>query len=200
QSKQDLPSFVTEVRAQAHRLTQLAQHGSTRHLTLVSEMSKGTLSRARADTERRSADVRSDAARVMRQARHALPEVYEEVKQAAGQRARLVWQSVQGLAGEVFQQASRDCRTAHNDVEQRGTIVAEHSRRTLKEAKEGTTSLMREVAGQGPKKTLARGFAIVTAGGRAVTNAEQYKQMPPDVHLGIEFHDGRVTAIKEEKN
>jgi exodeoxyribonuclease VII large subunit len=48
--------------------------------------------------------------------------------------------------------------------------------------------LLREVTGQGPEKTLARGFAIVrTEDGTPVTSSQQARTAPA---LNIQFRDG----------
>ena len=49
---------------------------------------------------------------------------------------------------------------------------------------------MREITGQGPEKTLARGFAIVRSpDGKPVTNKSQATALPA---LEIQFRDGVV--------
>ena len=49
---------------------------------------------------------------------------------------------------------------------------------------------MREIAGQGPEKTLNRGFALVRdTTGQVVTSATT-----PDTQITIEFRDGQRAA------
>jgi exodeoxyribonuclease VII large subunit len=63
---------------------------------------------------------------------------------------------------------------------------------TLIEARARTTALLREIAGQGPEKTLRRGFAIVRdAAGAPLTAAAEVK---PGAAVELEFRDGRVAA------
>src|SRR5690606_25161067 len=77
---------------------------------------------------------------------------------------------------------------SHGLIEQ----VAIQARRTVADAAKQSESLMREVAGQGPGKTMSRGFAIVRdAHGAAVTRAQDTRTRQV-VH--IEFHDGPATA------
>lgn len=70
--------------------------------------------------------------------------------------------------------------------------VATLARRTVADAARQSESLMREVAGQGPDKTMSRGFAIVRdARGTPLTRVQDAASRQV-VH--IEFHDGRATA------
>ena len=57
---------------------------------------------------------------------------------------------------------------------------------------------MREVTGQGPEKTLARGFAIVrTLEGKPVTDQAHARALPA---LEIQFRDGVVPARPDDRN
>jgi exodeoxyribonuclease VII large subunit len=54
-------------------------------------------------------------------------------------------------------------------------------------------ALMREIAGQGPDKTLRRGFALVRdQSGKPITRASETHGPKP---IKIEFHDGTVVAV-----
>lgn len=54
-------------------------------------------------------------------------------------------------------------------------------------------ALMREIAGQGPEKTLRRGFALVRdQAGKPITRAAAAQAAKP---IAIEFHDGTVVAV-----
>ena len=81
-------------------------------------------------------------------------------------------------AQEVIDTALRDVATA--------------SRRLVMDAATGSEALLREIAGQGPEKTLGRGFALVRrADGSTLTSA---KDLPGKALIEIQFHDGRVAA------
>ena len=70
--------------------------------------------------------------------------------------------------------------------------VAAGARRALVEARTRSQALLREIAGQGPEKTLARGFALVRdADGRTITRAAQAK---PQQTIEITFRDGSLAA------
>lgn len=70
-------------------------------------------------------------------------------------------------------------RAANQAVEDRLQLVAERAQGSLESARDQTEALMREVTGQGPEKTLARGFAIVrTPEGKPVTGQAQARALP----------------------
>jgi len=70
--------------------------------------------------------------------------------------------------------------------------VTNYARRALSDAKTSSTALFREIAGQGPEKTLGRGFAIVrNAAGKPVTSKSNVKTGET---LDIEFRDGHVAT------
>jgi exodeoxyribonuclease VII large subunit len=65
-------------------------------------------------------------------------------------------------------------------------------RRAIADAKQSSKALVLEVTGQGPQKTLGRGFAIVRdEQGKPITSAAGAK---PGAGMEIEFRDGRLAA------
>jgi len=79
--------------------------------------------------------------------------------------------------------------------------VAERAGSSVQQARSNAQALLREVTGQGPEKTLARGFAIVrTHDGKAITTRQQAIDSPT---LRIQFRDGatdvRTDPTSQEK-
>ena len=73
--------------------------------------------------------------------------------------------------------------------------VTERATDQIRQARVHAQALMREVAGQGPEKTLERGFAIVrTETGQPVTSSTQARNATV---LNLQFHDGRA-AVRPE--
>ncbi|RZI67961.1 MAG: hypothetical protein EOP13_27485 [Pseudomonas sp.] len=72
--------------------------------------------------------------------------------------------------------------------------VATHARRSTSEADDRSKALFREIAGQGPEKTLSRGFAVVrdSAGGVLTTSKVQ-----AGTALQIQFKDGVLRTRSE---
>jgi exodeoxyribonuclease VII large subunit len=73
--------------------------------------------------------------------------------------------------------------------------VGTASRQSLRESMTRSEALMREIAGQGPDKTLKRGFAPESGqqDGKSVTRA--CPDISSDAALEIEFGDGKVSAV-----
>jgi exodeoxyribonuclease VII large subunit len=68
--------------------------------------------------------------------------------------------------------------------------VETDARRTLHHAREHSQALMREITGQGPTKTLQRGFALVRdTEGRAITSAQN-----SPANITITFRDSQRAA------
>lgn len=75
--------------------------------------------------------------------------------------------------------------------------VALGARQGLEARRHASEALFREITGQGPDKTLRRGFAVVRdRQGRAVTRAAQARVTG---HLEVQFQDGVVPAIAQKK-
>ncbi|PNG50543.1 MULTISPECIES: exodeoxyribonuclease VII large subunit [unclassified Variovorax] len=82
-------------------------------------------------------------------------------------------------------------RTTHDSA---GLVrsVIERTQMSVRLHMQGATSRMREIAGQGPEKTLTRGFAMVTSdAGKSVTSAAQAKAAGT---FSIGFKDGSLKA------
>jgi len=97
--------------------------------------------------------------------------------------------SATGLAlNTVIDRTAAATRTASQALDNRLQRVAERAAGVVQQARGNAQALMREVTGQGPEKTLTRGFAIVrTDEGRPVTSS---KQAQISSTLNIQFRDG----------
>lgn len=99
---------------------------------------------------------------------------------------------VQQVESQVRALALRQLDTARHRVPAVWSEVQVQARLALRQARQDSRALMREIAGQGPEKTLARGFAIVRDdAGRTLQRAAE---VHPGQALQIQFHDGRVDA------
>ncbi len=72
------------------------------------------------------------------------------------------------------------------------TVVLKQATRLIQQAGDHTDRLLREILGQGPERTLRRGFALVRdATGQPVTSRAVANQ---HARLSLEFHDGRISV------
>lgn len=177
--------------------------GALRHLALASEHSTRML-----------ADVRLDALKAVRDASDRSHESFFEVRDQVLSQLSEVRQSVPALLAEVRSEARLSIRSARvqSDTELGAMLertawgtrqardvietalrdVAAASRRITSDVINGSEALMREIAGQGPEKTLGRGFAVVRkTDGTALTSA---RDTAGKVSIEIQFHDGKVAA------
>lgn len=85
----------------------------------------------------------------------------------------------------VLDRTAAATRTTAQAVDDRLQRVAERASGAVQAARGNAQALMREVTGQGPAKTLNRGFAIVrNDDGHPVTSSAQAKQQ---IALNIQF-------------
>jgi len=92
----------------------------------------------------------------------------------------------------IRDRAALDMQRSRESLRQEIGDVVISARRAIADAKQSSQALVLEVAGQGPKKTLGRGFAIVRdEQGKPITSTTGTK---PGMGMEIEFRDGRLAA------
>ncbi|MFY2838051.1 exodeoxyribonuclease VII large subunit [Achromobacter xylosoxidans] len=214
-ARQAVPTMMADIDARARASVVLAKERSGGLLPLVLERSRLTARTARRETELamgETASVAGQLVRVRRRVDSLLPAVLEQtaltartarretelaIRETADVAGKLghVRRGVETLLPAVLEQAASSSR-AHRQVAERAMReTAERAIRGVDMAAERSQALFREIAGQGPQKTLRRGFAVVRSkAGEAVTSAAT-------VHSGstvqIDLHDGNVRAVVE---
>ncbi len=161
------------------------------------------------------AEVRTLASRHLAQGRQGTSESIHAIRMDAIQGIRLAAQSSSDAMQAVKSGVVATLAEAKREVPLHWSQIvqgASHAASSSKVAAEGTLSsvtgsasrhlqegalrseaLMREITGQGPDKTLRRGFAMVRrTSGTTITGISQTRDGVP---LEIEFHDGKITAI-----
>ncbi|SIR52796.1 exodeoxyribonuclease VII large subunit [Pseudacidovorax sp. RU35E] len=134
----------------------------------------------------------TEAARHVSSAQQQVPALMNDIRVhsqdqvgAARSRTDLNFQAITAEGGATV----RTTRQSVNDQMQR---LAERAQGSIQQARAGAEALMREVTGQGPEKTLSRGFAIVRApDGQPVTGTVQAQALTT---IDIQFRDGRINA------
>ena len=175
--------------------------------------------RARSSVERLDAEVRADAARQIDLARRKSLELLASVKEisvATVHRARAL--ANEGLAAVrqgsadnlasaraeskahadfVLERAGSHALRVRVEVDASFAQMAQSSRQVIRDARSSSEALVREIAGQGPDKTLGRGFAVVRDDvGRPVTRATQ---VAAGQGISVQFLDGSVVAHVDGK-
>jgi exodeoxyribonuclease VII large subunit len=147
-------------------------------------------------TERQFNDVRRLAAQQLSLARSAVPAALAEIRAEARQSLQTARANIQTNRANVLDKAADDLRFVGDATTRAFEDVATRSRQAVATAKTDTQALLREIAGQGPEKTLGRGFALVRdADGNAITSATS-----TEAQVTIQFRDGVRNAQLQEDN
>lgn len=154
--------------------------------------------RLAADESREAfAVIESEARQQVADARQALPGIVEGIKGDARASLR---EARAGSASALRATVERSAAMAANvraQAERAMSDIAINARRTVHDAGAKTEALVREITGQGPDKTLGRGFAMVRdEHGRTVTSAA--KALLGE-KIEVQFRDGSVRAFIEKK-
>jgi exodeoxyribonuclease VII large subunit len=198
-----------------HRTThalERARRMATQLYTAVETGARQELAHSKQQTSTWLSELKLDAAYQLRVAAETSQRQLTDVQHLAQQQLHLAQRDVPALMSEIRAEASQSLRTAQvlstaewryvaervsTDLRQQQEAVTRtfddidaRARRTLSDASSIAQALMREIAGQGPEKTLHRGFALVRdASGQVITSATT-----PDTHITIEFRDGQRAA------
>ena len=199
---------------QARRSLQTARADAERHVAAVEKAARAEVGEARQNTLQRWSDIRLAAVTTVHRARAATVRDLQAVRQDATRTivqardsSRQHWQRVDGASRSALlqaragteaawtrtlDQARHRAGTAARAVDVQRERVQDLSRKHIATARAGADALVREIAGQGPQKTLSRGFALVrTPEGDTVTRAQDVQARQA---VELTFHDGSVTA------
>ena len=137
-------------------------------------------------------DVRQSAQGQLYEAKLEVPAAMTTVRELSVAALRTSTQSVVALLPAVLDQVQSEIQRAQQGLYTTQRSVVDGVKQAINSASQKTTALMMEVAGQGPEKTLARGFAMVkNSTGQTVTNAASARSSE---NLVLHFHDGTVPA------
>ena len=162
--------MMNEFRLSATNTLHEAKQASQHFMTEVRHEAHQGLADVQRQVPSLMAEIRTEAASVLNTARTVTAVRLDGIRDRTG------WDLV--LSRESIQLGLRD--------------VATYAQRTLVDAKSTSMGLFREIAGQGPEKTLGRGFAIVrNTEGKPITSRSEVKARTT---LDIEFRDGHVTT------
>ena len=173
-SRTEASELLSDVKLQAAQTIRIASGNTERQMTEVRRLATDQVAQAKREVPARLAEIRADARQTLQTAR-------------AG---------IEAERSFIFDRASADVRYMADVTARTFEDTATLARKTLADARTNTQALMREIAGQGPAKTLGRGFALVRdQNGRAVTSAAS-----TETHITIQFRDGLRTAQLEQKD
>lgn len=140
--------------------------------------------------QRDMADVRHLARRMLAQAQREAPALLTDIRSQARQVLRTARHQTDANWRLVAEHTAADLRHQREALERSFGQTVSLAHQTVDDARGRSQALVREIAGQGPEKTLSRGFALVRdAQGQAVTSADCSTH-----ELVIQFRDGERPA------
>jgi len=194
---------VQSVKAKAGTLDMTVRGEALRHLARGKQATAGLQSAIRMDAmlavrsaseqSRETLQMVKTASMVhLADARRNVPSFWGQIALGARHAIRTASAEGDALIGGVLERAQRNVTHAKQATEVAMTGVNTSARQLVREGATRAEALMREIAGQGPEKTLSRGFAIVrNQVGAPVGRAAQATD---GSEIEIQFQDGRVTA------
>lgn len=195
---------VQSVRATAVSLDATVRSEATRHIVAGKQATQALINTIRVDAlqevrlaSERSLEslqsVKADAMSQLGKAKQDVPMYWGQISLGTKHALRSTSVSVDSTLGAVLEQSRRDIVSAKTLADTGLSEVATSARLQVRDGATRSQALMREIAGQGPEKTLHRGFALVRdQAGKPITRASQ---TTGDTAIEIQFSDGNVSAV-----
>lgn len=125
-------------------------------------------------------------------ARQRTPLLLTQIRDQADNRLQSAKVQTRQSLRAVVDRSRLDARRIRRDIDDTLSHLAEDAHQRVASSRIATEALMREVAGQGPQKTLARGFAhVLSASGETIMSAHQ---VTDGARINVTFHDGVLPA------
>jgi exodeoxyribonuclease VII large subunit len=215
----DAKAAYQDVQIHVRRAIELAAASAERLNSEIRLNAGATLGDARAEVESAMNQIRIESHLQVQKGRHGSLQMLSEVKGGARQhlmqaslRVPAAMSSIEELSRAVLRQTKGELRTlvstavlgkaasqvrsARVDVHSTKDVLLERAGQAVRMSRANTDALVREVTGQGPKKTLARGFAVVKQkNGKTVTSVSAARQAGL---MELTFKDGSVHATVQE--
>jgi exodeoxyribonuclease VII large subunit len=199
---------VQAVKAKTFELDATVRSESTRHLAMGMQASQEHINgiRLSAIQEIRIASeaslealqwVKSGARQQIAEAKQDVPMFWGQVSLGIKHVLRSASVEVDAMRDGVIERTQRNVLSARADADDTILMVGTSAKRLVREAATSSEALMREIAGQGPEKTLSKGFALVRDQvGKPITRAQQTTN---NAAIEIQFFDGKVAATIENQ-
>ncbi|MDD2743994.1 MAG: exodeoxyribonuclease VII large subunit [Rhodocyclaceae bacterium] len=150
------------------------------------------LATAKQHTQALMSEVRHETHQQLSEAKREVPALFSEIRVEASNVVKTARTLTATRQDAIRDRASVDLLRSRESLRQEFGDLVISARRAIADAKQASQALVLEVTGQGPQKTLGRGFAIVRDGqGQPITSAAGAK---PGAGMEIEFRDGRLAA------
>jgi exodeoxyribonuclease VII large subunit len=189
--------FEMTVRLEALRHLAQGRQGASEHLAAIRmDAMRGVRSAAEQSRDALQA-VKTQVAAQLADARGDVPALWSQVAFGSAHALRTASRENAALKDGILERARQDATRARQVSCDALDTVSDSARRLVRSAATDSQALLREIMGQGPEKTLQRGFAIVRSqGGKPLTRVSQAID---GAAIEIEFQDGRVAATIQKQ-
>ena len=141
--------------------------------------------------------VKSEALTQLADARRDVPALWGQITLGSAHAVRAASTEGTTLKDAILARARQDASRARQVSRGALDAISDSAGLLIRQAATDSQALLREIAGQGPQKTLQRGFAIVrNQHGKPLSRALQAMEGEA---IDIEFQDGRVAAITQKQ-
>lgn len=182
----------TFIQAGALRTLASIRHQTTETINELRLCATNSLHGARQSSQHLLTEVRHEARSALGDAQRQTPALMAFISTEATSALHLARAVTSTRLEGIQDRVSLDLARRREDTRLELRDITTYARRALTDARTGSTTLFREIAGQGPDKTLGRGFAIVRNDkGEPVTSRAAIKTGDP---LDLQFHDGHLIA------
>jgi exodeoxyribonuclease VII large subunit len=196
QRRIDVDGLNADVQANARETVHLARRSVESHLSQAKADALEALHTADGVARERIRDVQELAKQSIERCRHLVPAKMSMVREMALWGLRAARSEMESHLAAEFERARVAVNRTRESLTTTLGVTLERATHIVGSAKQSAEGLAREVAGQGPQKTLSRGFAVVQGpNGKSITHA-QTAVASGDV--SIVFADGTVTATVRE--
>jgi exodeoxyribonuclease VII large subunit len=180
------------IQAGAVRQVATARQTSTDLMNELQLEATRTVHAAKQDTQALMGEVRHEAHQQLSEAKRDVPALFSEIRVEASNVVKTARTFSSTRMEAIRDRADVDVVRSRASVNQGFETVTASAKRVIADAKQSSKALVLEVTGQGPEKTLGRGFAIVRDDhGQPMTSATG---ATPGAKMEIQFRDGRVAA------
>ena len=154
------------------------------------------ISQAKQKSSQLIAEVNLSAVRTIHDAQKIVVDLSMQIRHESFQLVNQVKQKIPTLMTVISHQADYLIQSTKVEIIQKIEQIRDKSFVDIRETRQSSTALFREILGQGPEKTLGRGFVIVkNQQGRAVTSKSS---VVAGDQLNIQFRDGIVPIQVKE--
>lgn len=195
-AKDQAGKFEMTVRSEA--LWHLAQgkQGASEHLAAIRMDAMQGVRKAAEQSRDAFQTVKTQVAAQLADARGDVPALWSQVALGSAHALRTAAAENAALKDGILERARQEATRARQSSRDALDAVSDSARRLVRSAAADSQALLREITGQGPEKTLQRGFAIVrNQCGKPLTRVSQAMD---GAAIEIEFQDGQVAATTQK--